>query len=95
MIVLDLLDLANFWEDLAVRRTAIAATIAFVVGWFLLRRLLNLPGVSGAVHGVPIMLIAFISAAILLLIARAPSIRCAKKATPPPCKRCKPTSRTR
>tara|TARA_B100000378_G_scaffold277587_1_gene278284 strand:+ start:272 stop:1561 length:1290 start_codon:yes stop_codon:yes gene_type:complete len=70
MIVLDLLDLANFWEDLAVRRTAIAATIAFVVGWFLLRRLLNLPGVSGAVHGVPIMLIAFISAAILLLIAR-------------------------
>lgn len=70
MVLLDLSGLTNTAEDLAVRRTSVAATIAFTIGWFLLRRLLNLPGVRGAVHGVPIMLIAFITAAIILLIFR-------------------------
>lgn len=57
-------------EDLAVRRSAIAASIALFVGMWLMSRVLRLPGTRGAVHGVPIMLATFLLAALALLILR-------------------------
>jgi exopolysaccharide biosynthesis polyprenyl glycosylphosphotransferase len=70
MAVLQLTGLSVALEDLAVRRSALAATVALVIGFWLMGRVLNLPGTRGAVHGVPIMLGAFLLAALVLLIFR-------------------------
>ncbi|NCP19539.1 MAG: sugar transferase [Erythrobacter sp.] len=70
MVFLGLLGISNPVNDLSVQRTAVTATIAFIIGSFFLRRLLNFPGVRGAVHGAPIMLLTFIAAALVLLILR-------------------------
>lgn len=70
MLVLQVSGLAVVAEDLAVRRSAIAATISLFVGLTLMRRVLSLPGTRGAVHGVPIMLGTFLLAALVLLILR-------------------------
>lgn len=68
-----LLELSGYFavlEDLAVRRSAIAASLALLVGMWLMSRVLRLPGTRGAVHGVPIMLATFLLAALVLLILR-------------------------
>ena len=56
-------------EDV-VRDTAIAASLALLAGLYLSGRVLNLPGTRGSVHGVPIMLGAFVIAALILLAFR-------------------------
>lgn len=60
----------GIWQPLneaVIRDTAIAASVALMSGLYLAGRVLNLPGTRGAVHGVPIMLGAFVIVALFLL----------------------------
>jgi len=58
------------FADPTLRATAIAATLALLAGLYLAGRVLDLPGTRGTVHGVPIMLMSFMIAALVLFFFR-------------------------
>ncbi len=58
------------FDDPTLRATALAATSALVAGLYLAGRVLDLPGTRGTVHGVPIMVMSFIIAALVLFTFR-------------------------
>ncbi|NQX94107.1 MAG: sugar transferase, partial [Erythrobacter sp.] len=58
------------FADPTLRATAIAGTSALFTGLFLAGRVLDLPGTRGTVHGVPIMVMCFIIAALVLFAGR-------------------------
>ncbi|MDY7096652.1 MAG: sugar transferase [Pseudomonadota bacterium] len=58
------------FTDPTLRATAIAATAALFAGLYLAGRVLDLPGTRGTVHGVPIMVVAFAIAALVLFVFR-------------------------
>lgn len=70
LVVYDTLETVEAFTDPVMLRTAIAASIALLSGLFLVGRVLNLPGTRGTVHGVPIMLLAFGLAALVLFAFR-------------------------
>ena len=58
------------FHDPTLRATAIASTAALVSGLYLAGRVLDLPGTRGTVHGVPIMVLCFVIAALVLFAFR-------------------------
>ncbi|MEO0462658.1 MAG: sugar transferase [Pseudomonadota bacterium] len=58
------------FTDPTLRATAISATAALFGGLYLAGRVLDLPGTRGTVHGVPIMVICFVIAALVLFVGR-------------------------
>ncbi|MEM7689127.1 MAG: sugar transferase [Pseudomonadota bacterium] len=58
------------FADPTLRATAIAGTAALFTGLYLAGRVLDLPGTRGTVHGVPIMVMCFVIAALVLFIGR-------------------------
>ena len=70
LVTYDTLETVEAFTDPVMVRTAIAASIALLSGLFLVGRVLNLPGTRGTVHGVPIMLLAFGLAALVLFAFR-------------------------
>lgn len=70
LAALDQLPALDAFTDPVMINTSAAASAALVLGLFLVGRVLNLPGTRGAVHGVPIMLISFGLAALVLFAFR-------------------------
>lgn len=70
LIVFDLLEINEAFIDPTTRATAVASTAALFSGMYLAGRVLNLPGTRGTVHGVPIMITAFVIAALVLFSFR-------------------------
>lgn len=58
------------FTDPTLRATAIAGTAALFTGLYLAGRVLDLPGTRGTVHGVPIMVMCFVVAALVLFTFR-------------------------
>ncbi|MDJ0978393.1 MAG: sugar transferase [Erythrobacter sp.] len=58
------------FADPTLRATAIAGTAALFTGLYLAGRVLDLPGTRGTVHGVPIMVMCFVIAALVLFTFR-------------------------
>ncbi len=58
------------FADPTVRATALAATSGLFAGLYLAGRVLDLPGTRGTVHGVPIMVMAFVISALVLFTFR-------------------------
>ncbi|MEM9502307.1 MAG: hypothetical protein AAF941_10750, partial [Pseudomonadota bacterium] len=70
LLVFDLLGITLAFVDPTMISTAIAATTALFGGMYLAGRVLDLPGTRGTVHGVPIMLLCFALAALVLFTFR-------------------------
>ena len=70
LVAYDQLESVEAFRDPVMQATAIAATIALLLGLYLVARVLNLPGTRGAVHGVPIMVVCFAIAALTLFAFR-------------------------
>ena len=70
LVALDQMPSVDAFTDPLLLNTGAAATAALLLGLFLVGRVLNLPGTRGAVHGVPIMLISFGIAALVLFSFR-------------------------
>ena len=70
LILFDLLGVNEAFVEPVTRSTALASTAALFFGMYLAGRVLDLPGTRGTVHGVPIMVVSFAIAAIVLFAFR-------------------------
>ncbi|MEM6474672.1 MAG: sugar transferase [Pseudomonadota bacterium] len=70
LMLFEVLGVTEAFVDPTTRATALASTAALFSGMYLAGRVLDLPGTRGTVHGVPIMLMCFVIAIIVLFAFR-------------------------